>query len=74
MPAAGQADPKVRTGSRHKPRRTISFSLGMYDAIKQLARQNRRPVAWEARIAICNALVAADLMTQEEADAIEMDN
>lgn len=62
-----------KSGSRHKPRKMISLSDRTYELLQQLARRNKRPVVWEARIAIHAALVEAGLMTQEEADALGED-
>lgn len=59
-----------RAGSRHKPRKTISMTPRRYELLKQLAARNKRPINWEARIAIDKALVEAGLLTQEEADSM----
>ncbi len=54
--------PDQRTGSRHKPRRMISFRPSIYEALAKLAEQNHRPVAWEAELAIIKALTEAGLL------------
>lgn len=73
MPPGATAEPDARTGSRHKKRKMISLLPRQYDALGVLARRNKRPLVWEARIAINKALVEAGLMTQEEADILEAD-
>lgn len=71
VPLAPEQSVEDRKGSRHKPRKMISISPRQYELIKQLARRNKRPLAWEVRIAINAALVQAGLMTQEQADAAD---
>lgn len=63
----------ARAGSRHKPRKMISLSTRQYEALKEVARRNQRPIVWEARIAINKMLVDAGVMTVEEAAIIDDD-
>jgi hypothetical protein len=73
MPSGAPARSSDRKGSRHKPRKMISLLPRHYEALKELARRNQRPIVWEARIAIAKALVEAGLLTQEEADLVQAD-
>lgn len=74
MPTVAADTADTRSGSRHKPRKMLSLSPRQYELLTQLARRNRRPVAWEGRIAVNRALVEAGLMTEEEADRMEYDD
>lgn len=51
----------------------ISLSTRQYEALKEVARRNQRPIVWEARIAINKMLVDAGVMTVEEAAIIDDD-
>lgn len=72
MPAAAAETDRQR-GSRHKPRKMVSLSPRLYDLLKQLARRNKRPLVWEARIAICHALLVAKIISEEEAERMTQD-
>lgn len=74
MPAVAPNNVDARSGSRHKPRKMLSLSPRQYELLTRLAKQNRRPVAWEGRIAVNRALVEAGLLTEEEAAMMEYDD
>lgn len=60
MPAAA-AKPR-RTGDRHTgTRHTITLSRELYEALGRLADANRRPLLWEARLALEKHLADAGL-------------
>lgn len=50
------AQKKKPTGSRHKDRVMLSLPTALYAQLKALADKNRRPVTWEARAIIEDAL------------------
>lgn len=52
---------KKRVGSRHKPRKPISFAPRLYEQLAKLAERNDRPISWEARAIIQRALEAEGL-------------
>lgn len=51
-------DKKTRSGSRHKPRQMLALPPALYKQLAALAEKNRRPIQWEAIIAIENHLAA----------------
>ena len=60
MPATA-AKPR-RTGDRHTgTRHTITLSRELYEALGRLADANRRPLLWEARLAMEKHLADAGL-------------
>ena len=52
---------KKRTTDRHKPRRTISFPLDLYDALSKLAEKNQRPLQWQVHLVLKAALIKEGL-------------
>jgi hypothetical protein len=46
------ATAKSPTADRHKSRTTISFSKELVALLAQLAERNKRPLYWEARLAL----------------------
>ncbi len=50
-----------RQGSRHRPRKMISFRPELYDLLAELAKRNKRPLSWEAEIIVEAALSEAGL-------------
>jgi hypothetical protein len=57
-----------RSKDRHKPRRTISFTPQVYEAIARLADRNHRPIGWEAERIILEALEAEGLWPPAEGE------
>lgn len=47
---------KKRTGSRHKPRKSISLSPMLYGQLEKLADRYERPIIWQIRIILREAL------------------
>ncbi len=60
---ATSAPPK---GSGRKPVNTIAYSPAMYRQLKKLAERNQRPVLWQARIMMQQALEAEGLWPPED--------
>jgi hypothetical protein len=50
--------PKPRSGSRHKPRRTISLPPSLYGRLAAAAEKAGRPINWEARMRLDKSLAA----------------
>lgn len=69
MPEAAQ-----RKGSRHKDRKMVAISPRTYNLVAALARKNGRPVSWQFRIIIEQALIAEGLLRQEDATYLSPDH
>lgn len=61
IPSSDEAARGDRSKDRHRPRRTVSVSPELYQALQALADQNGRPLSWEVRRILTEHLKAAGL-------------
>ena len=47
---------KSASKDQHKPHRLIRIPMELYDRLRQAAADNRRPVSWEIRIMLEDAV------------------
>jgi len=59
---------KRDTTDRHKPRRTISFPVDLYDALSRLAEINERPLQWQVHLILKKVLVEEGLWPKDPKD------
>ena len=57
--------PPAPKGAGRKPVNTVALPPALYRALKQLADRNQRPVLWQARILLQQALEAEGLWPPE---------
>lgn len=60
---------KKRSQDRHKDRNNLSVPTPHYEQLKKLAAKNRRPITWEVRVLLEDALRAAGLWPPPPDDA-----
>jgi hypothetical protein len=57
-----------RTADRHLERHTISLSAAEYEALRELAGRNHRPLLWQLRLILHEALTKEGLWPPPPAD------
>jgi len=65
MPPSASPPRRPRSADRHRARKTISFPPELLDLLAQLAERNKRPLSWEAKLAIERHLREAKMLPPE---------
>ncbi len=63
------AEAPLRSADRHRDRKMIAVTTELYEQLRKLAKRNRRPVQWEAVMALEEHLRAAKLWPPPSTDA-----